>query len=494
MDGGEGCMNDTNFEAFTSFVRDRCGDLLQSLAGALGISWTILDAGDRVLLKTPTKTKLDKGTPRTKRQTRVLIESHDRIIGTLVAHSEDENIRALAISIATEIEKRFALEQEMDEVAERLAQTSDEISLLFQLGRMVKVEEGFAPNARRLLEETGELLDHRLLVLNAPGQDCLTWAVGSSYTVPGSLCSLLANQRTFRELCGNLDHAFQGDMWSDRSSREMGTAMTPFGSIAYVLIPIWIRDVWGGYVGLFRAEHEPPFETGELRIVQCLAHNLGNTATTQQLNEDLRDLLFNLARSLVAAIEAKDEYTRGHSERVYQISMRMGKRLGLAREDLENLSWASLLHDIGKLAIPDSILCSPSKLTQEEFDVIKTHPDRGCRVLELIPQMHDILPLIRHHHERIDGGGYPAGLTGEAIPFLSRIISVADTYDAIVSARPYRAPGKVELALSEIHRVAGTQLDSCLVAAFLEMIAEEGLAREDRGAPLDSRPYAREAA
>jgi HD-GYP domain-containing protein (c-di-GMP phosphodiesterase class II) len=187
-------------------------------------------------------------------------------------------------------------------------------------------------------------------------------------------------------------------------------------------------------------------------------------------------MLFHTVRGLVAAIDAKDEYTRGHSERVHHVSILIAKRLGLSAEEIRRVSWAAMLHDVGKIAIGRSILHKPGKLTDDEYETIKTHPVRGCRVLEPIPQLREILPGIRHHHERWDGRGYPDGLRGEEIPLTSRIIAIADTFDAIVSTRAYREARSLEFALEEIGRNAGIQFDAQIVPVFLALAAENAFA------------------
>jgi len=170
---------------------------------------------------------------------------------------------------------------------------------------------------------------------------------------------------------------------------------------------------------------------------------------------------------LVFAIEAKDIYTRGHSERVNRYAMLTADRLQLDKAEKNVLNWASILHDIGKIGVPGSILNKPARLTEEEFDVIKRHSKKGHDILEPLEQLaSSCLPGILHHHERYDGNGYPHGLRGEEIPFLARIIAVADTFDAITSNRAYRSARAAEQALAIVEEVAGTQLDPKVVKAF----------------------------
>lgn len=234
-----------------------------------------------------------------------------------------------------------------------------------------------------------------------------------------------------------------------------------------------------GWVGFFRAVEEAPLTRRQIRLLDCLAAELANLLARERQREEYREMLFNTVRSLVAAIEAKDPSARGHSERVYRLAILVGRRLGLPDEALPNLSWAALLHDIGKLAISSALLCDPDTLSPEDFETIKTHPERGCRLLEPILQLRGTLPAIRHHHERFDGSGYPEGLSGEAIPLEARILAIADTYEAILSSRAYREAAAPQEALAFIQGEAGTRFDPRIVAAFLELAREGRLDRLD---------------
>jgi len=185
------------------------------------------------------------------------------------------------------------------------------------------------------------------------------------------------------------------------------------------------------------------------------------------LYHDLERFVINVVKSLAYAIEAKDIYTRGHSERVNRYCMLVADQLNLDEEQKEALNWASILHDIGKIGIPENILNKPGRLSDEEYGIIKEHPKKGSNILEpLSEQLSSSLPSILHHHERYDGKGYPNGLKGEEIPFLARIIAVADTFDAINSNRAYRSARPPEEAMTIMEQVGRSQLDHDLVKIF----------------------------
>lgn len=178
-------------------------------------------------------------------------------------------------------------------------------------------------------------------------------------------------------------------------------------------------------------------------------------------------------RSLVAAIEAKDPYTRGHSERVAHYARLIAERMGLPRADVDLLERAALLHDVGKIGISLDTLISPEKLTRDEVGAIKRHPGLGADLVADVDFLEDTVEIIRCHHERCDGGGYPDGLAGEKIPVLARVLAVADSYDAMTSDRAYKPGMSPEAACEELIRVSGTQLDPGVVESFVVVIHAE---------------------
>jgi len=193
--------------------------------------------------------------------------------------------------------------------------------------------------------------------------------------------------------------------------------------------------------------------------------------TNNKLQESLTalDESQNIILTLALALESKDAYTHGHSERVTDYALELAKFLNLSELDQVILYRASILHDIGKIGIPDAILNSPSALSSEEWLIMKSHPERGETICSKLNFTREILPIIRHHHERYDGKGYPDGLSGENIPFLARLVTIADTVDAIISSRPYRPAGTFEQVLEELKRCAGSQFDPDLVKAFISL-------------------------
>jgi len=182
--------------------------------------------------------------------------------------------------------------------------------------------------------------------------------------------------------------------------------------------------------------------------------------------EQNRELFLGSIRMLAAAIDEKDPYTRGHSGRVAKYSIILGDGLGLTAEELDRLRIAALLHDVGKIGVDDRVLKKPGKLTDEEFELMKQHTVKGANIMRPVSQLKDMLPGIELHHERMDGQGYPYGLSGEQIPMMARIIAVADTFDAITTNRPYQSAMDLEYALERIRSLSVTRFDPRVVEAL----------------------------
>jgi HD-GYP domain-containing protein (c-di-GMP phosphodiesterase class II) len=187
----------------------------------------------------------------------------------------------------------------------------------------------------------------------------------------------------------------------------------------------------------------------------------------QRSANENRELFLGTVKALAAAIDGKDPYTRGHSERVSRFSIATAQGLGLPESEIEQIRISALLHDVGKIGIDDNVLKKPSALTDSEFEIMKTHPQKGYKIMSQIPAMRDFLPGMYMHHEMINGGGYPQGLRGDEIPMQARIVSVADTFDAMTTERPYQRAMDLEAALTRLKSFVGTRYDARVVAAFI---------------------------
>lgn len=214
-----------------------------------------------------------------------------------------------------------------------------------------------------------------------------------------------------------------------------------------------------------------------LLLIESGIKSIEQMNTIKTINEQLHDKNQELERAyldtigiLRQTVEAKDPYTRGHSDRVSEYSVLIGKKLGLDENTLHILKIGGLFHDIGKIGIPDSILLKESKLSNEEYSQIKNHPMIGVHMLGDAAIFTDILPIVKHHHERYDGRGYPSQLVGDDIPYVARIAAVADTFDAMTSKRSYRDSLPIDVVRAEIERCSGTQFDPNIAKVFLDIM------------------------
>jgi putative nucleotidyltransferase with HDIG domain len=202
----------------------------------------------------------------------------------------------------------------------------------------------------------------------------------------------------------------------------------------------------------------------------------------QKAAQETQPLSIEIFRAMASAIDEKDFYTRGHSERVTRFSVEIAKNMDIPEDEIERIRIGALVHDIGKVTIDNEILNKPSNLTEPEYEVMKTHTTKGFEMLKHIPQLKDIIPGAQSHHEQLDGSGYPQGLKGDEIPRIARIITVADCFDAMTTTRPYQEPAPVEHALEYICSNAGIKYDKQAVEALVKGVKSGRIAMryEDR--------------
>jgi putative nucleotidyltransferase with HDIG domain len=256
--------------------------------------------------------------------------------------------------------------------------------------------------------------------------------------------------------------------------------MKPHG---HVIIPIKSEGAVHGIMTFYTPPDVLP-SPSDLRLLKGVARQLAVALKNNKLISELENLSMNITHALSCAIDAKSPWTKGHSERVAEYAAAIGEKLGLEQRFIERLRLAGLLHDIGKIGTYDRLLDKAEKLTPEEHELIKKHPDRGCEILAPINDMDDILPAVRHHHERWDGKGYPAGLKGKDIPLMARVLCIADSFDTMTEDRPYRPSIGVDNAVQELKYCAGTQFDPELVEIFLGFCRTKGTLsrKEDQAA------------
>ena len=239
--------------------------------------------------------------------------------------------------------------------------------------------------------------------------------------------------------------------------------------------PLMVSGQAIGLLNIVRSANAVTCGDGTLRTLGLIASHTAVTIENARLYKNLRSSYMDTVSALANAIEIRDPYTKGHTDRVKYFARAITSRLGWSDEQQYELWMGCTLHDIGKLGVPDSILGKPGPLTDDEFAVMKTHPEIGARLIEGVPCLRPALPYVYSHHERYDGSGYPAGRAGEDIPIEGRILAVVDAFDAITSNRPYRPSQPVEVAVEELRAFSGTQFDPHIVDLFIEVLSSEGI-------------------
>jgi HD-GYP domain-containing protein (c-di-GMP phosphodiesterase class II) len=252
---------------------------------------------------------------------------------------------------------------------------------------------------------------------------------------------------------------------SDKRFSKLADERSHFSTRNMICVPVKSKDKMLGVLQAIN-KRKGVFDDTDKDALLALANQVAIAIENTHLYEELRQTFFDTAEALAETIEKRDPYTGGHTRRVMNYCAAIGKSMGLSRKERDDLKLASILHDIGKIGVPDDILMKETKLTDEENDIMIKHSTCGAEILAHIRQLKNIIPGVRGHHERMDGKGYPDNLSNGDIPVIARIIAVADTFDAMTSDRPYRKALSTENALEELIKCSGRQFDKGVVAVF----------------------------
>lgn len=359
------------------------------------------------------------------------------------------------------------LEQELNSLSEQLANTYEELSLIYQISSGMKVNRRASDFFRQTCLEVLEVMNVRAMgaVLQGNGSERPEPVLFGPLQLPADVLNQLSaqvlplmRQRKSPMLVNHIqsDH---GISWLAPHARSL--LVVPLQRQEQILGCLFALDKQGG-----------EFDSVDTKLLNSIANESAIYLENSMLFADVHGLMMGLLHSLTSAVDAKDAYTCGHSERVALLSRHLSIQIALPDAEVEQIYMAGLLHDVGKIGVPESVLQKTGRLTPEEFEQMKKHPQIGARILADVKQVKPLVPGVLHHHERYDGKGYPAGLAGGDIPLMGRIICLADCFDAMTSNRTYRKALPLEVALTEIRRCAGTQFDPALAEAFLRTGAD----------------------
>jgi putative nucleotidyltransferase with HDIG domain len=293
---------------------------------------------------------------------------------------------------------------------------------------------------------------------------------------PGSEASSIEREEVHGELPGEEGRVLAGslDGPGDGQRAEGGRAVS-----TAISVPLYLRNEMIGVLNADKRRSGGRFDAHQLKLLYIFASQVAVSVENVRLHENLKEKLLNAVSTLAMALEAKDAYTRGHSQRVSHYSVQIARELGLDEREVEAIRLAGILHDIGKIGIRDEILHKAGRLTDDEWKQIRKHPEVSVSILSRIPDLKGIIKIIRHHHEHFDGNGYPSGLSGEQIPLGARVLAVTDMLDALISDRPYREKITFMEAIEEIRKVSGTQLDPHIVEALDRLVESLSLDPSD---------------
>jgi len=367
--------------------------------------------------------------------------------------------------------KLTAVEQELILTVQELTDTYEEISAIHRfsetLGAEIKTEV-LCDKIASEVRDTLEVSTVSIMLLDMESGDLITTAYQGHSS---------DESRAYRLKPG------QGLPWHVINTRKSlivcdvrmhpAHISSPHTTTSLMAAPLFTKDKILGVIVASDKLNKSEFFSNELKLLTTIANQASIAIENSNLYANLENLFVGIVRSFAAALDAKSAWTAGHSERVTTYSVAIGEELGVEKAFLEDIRNCGLLHDVGKIGIPERILDKREGITTNEYSTIRQHTLKGAQILEHIDTFKTIIPGIKHHHERWDGLGSPEGLKGDTIPLIARILAVADSYDAITSNRPYRKKRDKKEAVEEIKRCSGSQFDPRIVHAFLNAVDKQ---------------------
>jgi HD-GYP domain-containing protein (c-di-GMP phosphodiesterase class II) len=354
----------------------------------------------------------------------------------------------------------------LDQFGEKLSQAYEETALLFRLSRLLGCVSDPVELVRTFCQQLQEIMPFAWLgVRFNPSRTELQALAGTMILAGVTPCGVDAIDRAATELV----QSWGEDDWT-RVLRPGESVLADAANSEVLAEPITFdgRVIGGLFAGNKRGP-DAEVSSEETQFIDAAASFLGIFHENAARFSEQRAMFLGVLKAMTTSIDAKDPYTCGHSERVGLLASKLAKAAGIDGKESERYRIAGLVHDVGKIGIPEAVLSKAGKLTAEEFDQIKRHPEIGHQILRDIPLMQDILPGVLHHHERFDGRGYPHGLAGENIPLIARVLALADTFDSMSSTRSYRPAMPREKVIDEINRCSGSQFDPKLAELFVHL-------------------------
>jgi putative nucleotidyltransferase with HDIG domain len=364
------------------------------------------------------------------------------------------------------------LEVEVEDLSAEVVRVYEELALIYSLTNNLGSEMDVDSICQRVLEEADKRLSAQnvsIMLLDEGNDELYTRLARGRDREVAIQFRVNASTGPISELLARGEPVTICDITAD------GRLSFPYPIRSILCVPL-VTD--GKKIGMLFASDKlsgEEFWTQELKLMGALAAEVAASIKKAQLYEEISELFMHTVEALASAIDAKDPYTYGHSRRVARLSSAICEELGMVRKNIRHVELAAILHDIGKIGTPESILQKPGRLEPEEMERVKEHPTRGAHILSNIIEFRDVIKWIKHHHEWYDGKGYPDHIAAELIPIEARVISIADTFDAMTSDRPYRKGMPTDEAIKIMEQFAGTQFDPHILASF-KKICDSGKA------------------
>ncbi len=388
----------------------------------------------------------------------------------LMGSAEARRVAQCLSWMCQDVSARGRQAEELLSLSRELSGTYEELSLLYKLSASMNLNQAPARFLGEAVRELCEVVGLRWLALQLVEGERRLDALAGELFVAGPVRDQRAALKTIglALLDEAAEHTDERPMIVDDTS---AVGIEPLPRLASNLLSVPLRVEGRALAVLFGGDKldADQITMVDYKLCDSLANSLTIFLENLMLYEDVNAMFLGTLHALTSAIDAKDSYTHGHSERVALMSRLLAEAAGLDAQTCERVYLAGLVHDVGKIGVPEAVLCKPGKLTEDEFAQIKRHPEIGARILQDIRQMDDLIPGVLYHHERYDGRGYPEGLAGDAIPLFGRLIGLADAFDAMSSNRTYRQAMPLPLVLEEIRRFAGKQFDPQLADLFVTL-------------------------
>ncbi len=388
------------------------------------------------------------------------------------ANSPIDDLSRVLRWTSTDLDELSDSRQSLGDFTDALTFSYETIDLLYALGRSMSRPERPDVFVRRAIASLHGVLDFAWIGATFVDDDrMLPGVAGASLLEHDPRLDAAELQELMRRLLAGHDDPGAGQIHEDvQGAGRLG------GPQVFVMPLLHGGKIIGVMAAGDKVGQDPQVSTFDTGLVEAAASQISPFLETTALYAEQHAMFMGTLAALTSAIDAKDKYTCGHSGRVAFLAAALAQKIGLDGDIVERVHIAGLVHDVGKIGVPEAVLCKAARLTDEEFALIREHPAIGHRILCGIPAFRDVLPGVMHHHERWDGRGYPHALKGDDIPLYARLIGIADTFDAMSSSRSYRDAAPREKVVAEIRRCSGSQFDPRLVGPFLEI----NLAEYDR--------------